>query len=204
MLFIGLTGSIATGKSTVANLFKELGCYIIDADKIAHDAYKKDTEAYSKIIKRFGDNILSENGDIDRKKLGSIVLKDRNYLSDLEKIVHPEVERIRNAIINNIQIKDRHAIIIYDVPLLFEKHLEHLFDFTIVVYTDTKTQLKRLMQRNNISEYEANKRVKLQIPIDNKIKLADFVIDNSKTIDFTKKQVDKLFFKLKELESERI
>lgn len=203
MLFVGLTGSIATGKSTVAKFLKALGCYIIDADDIAHTVYKRGTKSYRKIIEKFGKNILDKNSSIDRKKLGNIVLKDRKKLIKLEEIVHPEVEHLRNKMIEEIVTKDRHAIIIYDVPLLFEKNLNGLFDCTVVVYTDKDTEIGRLMTRNSFDKDEAIKRISLQMPIEEKIERADFVIDNSGSLDSTKKQTEKLFLSLKRLENEK-
>jgi dephospho-CoA kinase len=200
MLFIGLTGSIATGKSTVGKIFKELGCYVIDADGIAHKAYEKGTKAYKSIVEEFGKNILDKDGNIDRKKLGGVVLDNKELLKKLEAIVHPEVERIRNNIIEDIKKKNKNAIIIYDVPLLFEKNLEGMFDYTIVVYADKDTEIKRLMERNGLKKDEAIKRILLQIPIEDKAKKADFVIDNSGSLNDTRKQVKDLFEKLKNMD----
>ncbi len=202
-MLVGLTGSIATGKSTVAKIFKKLGCYIIDADDIAHRAYEKGTKSYKKIVEEFGKEILDKNDNIDRKKLGRIVLNNKKLLEKLESIVHPEVERIRNAAIEDITKKDKNAIIIYDVPLLFEKNLEGMFDYTIVVYADMDTEIKRLIERNSIDKKEAIKRILLQMSIEEKKKKADFVIDNSGSLDSAKRQIQDLFFKLKQLENKK-
>ncbi len=198
MLFIGLTGSIATGKSTVAKIFEKFNCYVIDADKLAHSVYKKGQPAYYKIIKEFGEDVLDSSLSVDRKKLGDIVLKDKNKLSKLELIVHPEIEKMRNTEIENILRKDKNAIVVYDVPLLFEKHLEDMFDYTVVVYTDKETEIKRLTEREQITQEEAKERISLQMPIEQKIGLADFVIDNSKDLDNTEQQVKKIVFKLRQ------
>lgn len=203
MLFVGLTGSIATGKSSVAKIFSELGFSVIDADYLAHKAYEKGQKAYDKIVKEFGSDILDNHMNIDRKKLGKIVLQNKEQLSKLESIVHPEIEKIRNSELKKIERVDKNAIVIYDIPLLFEKNLKKMFDVTIVVYTDKKTQIERLMKRDGLSKKEAEKRIDLQIPVEQKIKMADFAIDNSKDIDYTKKQVEKLAFKLRQMADER-
>lgn len=193
---VGLTGSIATGKSSVANMLKELGAYIIDADEIAHDALKKTEKPYKQILDVFGSNILDEQGNIDRKKLGSIVLNDKQKLAVLESIIHPYVQQKRKEIEESILQQDRNAVIIYDVPLLFEKHLENSFDKIIVVYVPKDIQIKRLMKRQNISYDEALNLINLQICIEEKKKKADFVIDNSYSLENTKKQVLEVFKKL--------
>ncbi len=199
MVFAGLTGSIATGKSTVANMFRDLGCYVIDADKLAHKVYKKGETAYYKIIEEFGYDILDGSSEIDRKKLSKIVLNNKELLKKLESIVHPEIEKARNMELERIKKRDKNAIVIYDVPLLFEKQLQDMFDCTIVVYTDKKTEIERLMKRENLTKKEAQKMVELQMPIEKKIKIADFVIDNSKNTDNTKAQVKEILHKLKRL-----
>ncbi len=197
MKLIGLTGSIATGKSTVAKMFKDMGFYVIDADEIAHSVYKKGERAYFEIIKTFGESILGENGEINRKKLGKLVLNDKEKLSLLEKIVHPAVEQKRLGILEMIKKENPHAFVIYDVPLLFEKNLKSMFDCVILVYVPQEVQIKRLMERDHISKNEALKKLSLQLPIDEKRKLADIVIDNSKTLAETRKQVESIAEKIK-------
>ncbi|MGC8789953.1 MAG: dephospho-CoA kinase [Desulfurella sp.] len=194
---VGLTGSIATGKSTVANMFKELGAYVIDADEIAHDALKKNQNTHKQIIEVFGESILDENGNIDRKKLGAIVFNDKQKLTLLESIIHPFVQQKRREIEESILKKEKNAIIIYDVPLLFEKHLEDSFDKIIVVYAKKEIQIERLMKRQNLTYDEALKLINLQMDIEEKKQRADFVIDNSYSLEDTKKQVAKLFEKIK-------
>lgn len=197
MKLIGLTGSIATGKSTVARVFKDLGFYVIDADEVAHSVYKKGEKAYFEILKVFGKGILDENGEINRKKLGKLVLNDKKKLSLLEKIVHPLVEQKRLEILRRIKNEDPRAFVIYDVPLLFEKNLKSMFDCVIVVYVPQEIQIKRLMKRDRISKDEALKKVSLQLSIEEKKRLADIVIDNSKTLKETQKQVEDIVKKIK-------
>ncbi len=193
---VGLTGSIACGKSTVASMFKEFGAYVIDADEIAHSALKKTEKPYKLIVEAFGTSILDENKDIDRKKLGAIVFSDKQKLAMLEAIIHPYVQEKRREIENFILEKNKNAIIIYDVPLLFEKHLEDSFDKIVVVYTKKDVQIERLIKRQNLTYTEAQKLINLQIDIEEKKKKADFVIDNSYSLEYTKKQVEEIFKKL--------
>ncbi len=193
---IGLTGSIACGKSTVSNMFKELGAYIIDSDEIAHDALKKTEKPYKQVLEIFGDSILDEQGNIDRKKLGKIVLNDKSKLAILESIIHPYINEKRQEIENAILKENKNAIIVYDVPLLFEKQLEKNFDKVIVVYANKNVQIERLMKRQNLTYDEALKLINLQMDVEEKKKRADFVIDNSYSLEETKKQVLEIFEKL--------
>ncbi|WP_291492649.1 dephospho-CoA kinase [Desulfurella sp.] len=194
---VGLTGSIATGKSTVANMFRELGAHVIDSDEISHTALKKTQKTHKQIVEVFGESILDENGDIDRKKLGAIVFNDKQKLTLLESIIHPYVQQKRKEIEESILKKEKNAVIIYDVPLLFEKHLESSFDKTIVVYAKKEIQIERLMKRQNLTYDEALKLINLQMDIEEKKQKADFVIDNSYSLENTKKQVVRLFEKIK-------
>ncbi len=192
MKLVGLTGCIATGKSTAASIFRQLGFIVIDADELAHKAYEKGSDAYFKIIKAFGDDILDENGNINRKKLAKKVINNREKLALLESIVHPEIEKIRQHIFKEIEKNNPDAVVIYDVPLLFEKNLQDMFDCIIVVYTSEEIQLKRLMNREKISNQEAITRIKLQIPCSKKVKQANFVIDNSKDLNHLTRQVKEI------------
>jgi len=197
MLFIGLTGSIATGKSFAAKEFSKLGCYVIDADQLAHKTLMRDSNIYRRIVNIFGDEIVNESGDIDRNRLGKIVLNDKEKLKLLEDMVHPEVKRLRNKEIDDIIKKDKNAIIIYDVPLLFEKKMQNMFDYTIVVYAPFGIQIKRLMARNSLSYDKAKKRISIQMSISKKVESADFVIDNSGSVEKTKNQIKEIFNRLK-------
>ncbi len=196
-MLIGLTGSVATGKTTAAKLFKELGCYVINADELAHAAYKPHSKAYKKIVEAFSENILKEDGTIDREKLRKIVLNDKDKLRLLESIVHPEVERLRKETISQITKKDRDAIIVYEVPLLFEKNLQDLFDYTVVVYASADQQIERLTGQRNMDRKEAEKLINLQMPISEKAKLADFVLYNTSSPEKLKPQVEEILRKIR-------
>jgi len=188
VLTIGLTGGIASGKSTVAAMFRDLHIPVIDADEIAHRVTAINGEAYKPIIETFGRDILDANGAIDRRKLGAIVFDDEQKRKQLNAIVHPLVRK------HMLQQKEQYAkqgkkVVVLDIPLLFESKLEHLVDRILVVYVDEQTQLHRLCERNGFSAEEAWARIKAQMPLEEKRKKADAVIDNNGTIEETKRQL---------------
>lgn len=187
-LVIGLTGGIASGKSTVSNMLKEMNITVVDADVEARLAVDKGEPAYLKIIAEFGQDILLENGEIDRQKLGAIIFYQEEKRQLLNQIVHPEV---RKRMMEKIQkaSENQEEVIILDIPLLFESKLTFMVEKTILVYVDRETQLKRLMQRNQLSEADAQARVNSQMPLAEKVKLANAVIDNNGSIEETKKQL---------------
>lgn len=192
---IGLTGGIATGKSTVVNILKEYNYIIIDADKISREVVEKNKYAYNNILNLFGKSILNLNGEIDREKLGQIIFKDKDLRNKLNNIVHPKIyENIRNQI--EKYKNEGKDIIFIDIPLLIEVKEELnkeniIFDEIWLVYLDKNQQLKRLMNRNNYSKEEAYIRINSQMDIDKKIKYCDRIIDNSKDIKYTRKQIKK-------------
>lgn len=194
MTVIGLTGGIASGKTTVRKMFEELGAYTLDADELSHKTlHQKDV--YQKLLEHFGNGILDKDKKIDRKRLGKIVINNKKELKFLESVVHPKIAEMRDAFIENVKKKYKDAVIIYDVPLLYEKKMENMFDTIIVVYVDRKTQIKRIMERNKISEEGAEKRLKLQMDIEEKKKKAQIIIDNRGTLDDTFKQVKNIWDK---------
>lgn len=185
-LIIGLTGSIATGKSTISKMFTDLNIPVIDADKIARLVVEPNQEAYIAIVERFGDEILRQDGTIDRPKLGEIVFDSSKKRDELNAIVHPAVRKEMLKQRDDF-VKQEHKCIVLDIPLLFESKLTYLIDKIIVVYVDEAVQLERLMKRNNYSSDEAIKRIQSQMSVTEKSKLADAVIDNngSKTESLT-------------------
>ena len=187
-LVIGLTGGIASGKSTVSNMLKEMAISVIDADVEARLAVEKGEPAYQQILSEFGDEIVLPSGDIDRQKLGSIIFHNAEKRQLLNGIVHPEV---RNRMNNQVEAARarREQVIVLDIPLLFESKLTHMVEKTILVYVDRYIQLKRLMERNNLSLEEAEARIKSQMPLSDKVPLADAVINNNGTITESKKQL---------------
>ncbi|SFA39266.1 dephospho-CoA kinase [Parageobacillus thermantarcticus] len=191
-LTIGLTGGIASGKSTVTKMIRELGIPVIDADQIARDVVKVGEEAYKQIIQTFGQNILQENGEIDRAKLGAIVFHNEQERKKLNAIVHPAVRR-RMLAEKEAYVQKGAKTVVLDIPLLFESELTHLIDKIIVVYVDDDVQLERLMKRNGFSKEEALARIRAQMPLREKVKKADAVIDNNGTIEETKQQLLQIF-----------
>ncbi|WP_066258082.1 dephospho-CoA kinase [Neobacillus drentensis] len=187
-LVIGLTGGIASGKSTVSNLFKEMDITVVDADIEARLAVMKGESAYVKILAEIGEDILLDNGEIDRQRLGSIIFYQEEKRQILNEIVHPEVrKRMRDQV--EQAIKNSEEVVVLDIPLLFESKLTYMVDKTLLVYVNNETQLKRLIERNNLSEGDARARIRSQMPLSDKIKLADAVIDNNGSIADTKKQL---------------
>lgn len=187
-LIIGLTGGIASGKSTVANMLKELNIPVVDADEEARLAVEKGKKAYSEIVAYFGEEILMEDGSIDRAKLGGIIFPNEEKRKVLNSIVHPAVRE------NMVQKKDHyltdgHNLVVLDIPLLYESKLTHMVDKVMVVYVDEKTQLERLMARNGFSMEEAQSRIASQLPLSEKLKWADAVINNNGSIEETKQQI---------------
>ncbi|MGN7374020.1 dephospho-CoA kinase [Bacillus halotolerans] len=190
-LVIGLTGGIASGKSTVANMLIGKGITVIDADIIAKQAVEKGMPAYRQIIDEFGEDILLENGDIDRRKLGALVFTNEQKRLALNSIVHPAVreEMLKRR---NESIANQETFVVLDIPLLFESKLESLVDKIIVVSVTKELQLERLTKRNQLTEEEALSRIRSQIPLEEKVSRADNVIDNSGTLEETKQQLEEI------------
>ena len=191
-MIIGITGSIACGKSTVSGYLKSKGYVVIDADKIGHEALDSDY-VKEKLILTFGNDIL-ENNKINRRKLGELVFGNSNNLNILNSIIHPE---IRRRILEEIDKNNDQEFIFIDVALLFEAKFDDLVDKIIVVYVDKNTQLTRLMKRNSISEKEALSRIVSQMSSIEKAKLGDYTINNNLDVINTYEQVDKVLSELK-------
>ena len=189
---IGLTGSIASGKSTVSAKLRELGYFVIDCDEIAHRIIKKARVGYYPVVAEFGEEILDSIGHIDRKKLGKIIFEDKSKKEKLNQILHP--------IIKDIVIKDineyNHGLIFLDCPLLFETDFHELCDSTVVVYVNMDTQIQRLMARDGITFPEALTKIYAQMSMDKKLELADYVIDNCHSLGDLDWQIKQLLFKL--------
>ncbi len=197
MQVIGLTGGIATGKSTVSAIFKKAGAVIIDADRIARDVVKKGLPAYREIIDTFGDKVLAPNGEIDRTVLGDIIFNDPQQKQLLNRIVHPYVSTETDLQLKQIEKNHPNTIVILDIPLLIEAQMHEDLSDVIVVYVPEHTQIERLMQRDGISKADALARVRSQMPIEEKKDLATIVIDNSGTRENTRKQTLDIFQRLK-------
>lgn len=186
-LTIGLTGGIASGKSTVANMLKAWNIPVVDADTIAREVVNIGEEAYVRIVETFGEDVLQENREIDRAKLGALIFHDKEKRNQLNAIVHPAVRK--KMLEQRDEILQKKPVVVLDIPLLFESNLTHFVDKIIVVYVEEAIQLERLMKRNGFSQEEALARIRSQLPLSEKKAYADAVIDNNGTIDQTRQQL---------------
>jgi dephospho-CoA kinase len=192
-LLLGVTGGIATGKSTVVNMLRELGAPLIDFDLIARQVVEPEKPAWKDIVAYFGEQVLQEDRQLDRKKLSDIVFRDFEKRKKLEGFTHPRIFESFIKQLNGIVEKDPDAIILVDVPLLIELNLQYMFHKTLLVYVPRETQIKRLMERDGISEEEALSRIKAQMPIDEKVGYADYVIHNEQSLEETRRQALELW-----------
>jgi dephospho-CoA kinase len=193
MPHVGLTGNIAVGKSCASTHFTRLGAFVIDADRIAHKLFDCGTPTYRRVVEAFGTEILREDETIDRRRLGDIVFASEEKRLLLNGIVHPAVY---DAIASKIVARESEVpggVIIVDAALLVETGGYREYDRLIVVACDSVQQLKRLMARDNLSEEAAKARIAAQMPMSEKIRLADYVIDTSGTFDSTQKQVEAVY-----------
>ncbi len=195
MRLIGLTGGIASGKSTVSALLREQGAFIIDTDKIARAVVEPGEAAYLEVIAAFGDGIIASDGTIDRLKLGRIVFQDAKKRALLEQITHHRIEAKVNQLIESAR-NFSCPVVILDVPLLFESGWDKRVDEVWVVGVDEKTQLQRLIKRNGFSEQDAIARIKAQLPLADKIRRADQVIDNSGDLSQLQAEILRLWTKV--------
>ncbi|UOE61176.1 dephospho-CoA kinase [Priestia filamentosa] len=184
---VGLTGGIASGKSTVSAILREHNIPVIDADIIAREVVEPGKEAYNQIVKRFGRDILEEDGTLNRSALGEIVFNDEQKRQQLNAIVHPAVRKEMLSKRDHYLQHERNVIL--DIPLLFESNLTHIVDKVLLVYVDEEVQLKRLIERNGFSEREALARIKAQDPLKDKVAKSDEVINNNGSKEETRKKV---------------
>ncbi len=188
MRIIGLTGGIATGKSTVAALLRELGATVVDADELAHAVEQPGQAAFDEIVKRFGPEVVRPDGTLNRAHLGEVVFADEQARRDLEGITHPRVliliaERVAEAAASGA------AVVVVDIPLLYESDGGDRFEGVLLVYAPDDVQVQRLRERNSLSEHAARRRVAAQLPIEEKRQRATWVIDNSGDPHATRRQV---------------
>jgi dephospho-CoA kinase len=195
---IGLTGGIATGKSTVSAILKNAGAVIIDADQIARRVVKKNLPAYRQILAHFGESVLLPDGEINRAALGNLIFNDSRKKQLLNSIVHPHVRKETDRQLRHIAKKNPNALVILDIPLLLEAGMREDLSEVIVVYAPEHIQIKRLMERDHISQADALARIRSQMPIEKKKRLATMVIDNSGPIEYTRKQTLEILQRLKQ------
>lgn len=189
MLLIGLTGNIASGKSTVAHLLAARGATIIDADVLARRAVEEGTPAYREIIDRWGKDVVGPDGHLDRGALRRRVFQDLGELEELNRIVHPEVARLRDELVTEARER-RDRVVVCDIPLLFENNMADEFDRIVLVDAPRPTRLERLMRTRGLSETEAMDMVAAQMPAELKRARADFVIDNVGSLADLEARVD--------------
>ncbi len=199
-LVVGLTGGIASGKSTVSDMLEELGAPLIDFDLIARQVVEPGTRGLEAIVNCFGKQILAEDGTLDRKKLSKIVFQNFKKRKKLESFTHPLIYEEFFKQMDAIAKKDPDAVIQVSIPLLIEQSMQKAFDNLIIVYVSQKTQVERLVQRDGISIKEANNILKSQLPIDEKVGFANFIINNENTIEETRKQVNEVWRELKKIQ----
>lgn len=196
MLNVGLTGGIACGKSTVSEMFVSLGAYLMDFDKLAHEVQEPGKPAWHEIISYFGRDILEPDQKINRNKMAAIVFNHPEKLKALNEIVHRPALKEWHVRLEKIKAGDPRAIVLSETPLLFEGKLQRLFDLTILVMIPSEEQINRLIMRNDVSREEARLRLACQMPINDKISLADIVIDNQGTMGETEKKVKEVWQEL--------
>ncbi|MBF2458175.1 dephospho-CoA kinase [Listeria seeligeri] len=185
---IGLTGSVATGKSTVSKMIQKAGIPLVDADIAARKVVERGTEGLAEIVVYFGKEILLADGSLNRPKLADIIFKNEEKRQKLNEITHPRVKDYM-LVERKRFLAAGEKVVFFDIPLLFESHLESLVDQIVVVWVTPETELKRLMERNNLTKEAALARINSQMGIDEKAKKADFVINNNESLEKTEKQV---------------
>jgi len=197
MLNVGLTGSIAVGKSFVVDVFRELGCYVLDADKTAREVVEPGTSGLKRIVEAFGEKVLLSDGKLNRSKLGGIVFQDETKRQLLNSIVHPLVIERQNEWIEAWEKADPDGIAIVDAALMIESGSYKRFDKLIVVWCRPEVQLERLMSRDGLSADEAARRIAAQMPQDEKKSYADLSIDTSEGFAEARRQTTEIFEQLK-------
>ena len=197
MFKLGLTGGIATGKTTISNYLKSIDIPVLDADEYARKVVEPGTPGLAEITNTFGEQVLRADGSLNRKLLGQIVFNDSSSRQTLNDITHPRIQQMMADELHRLA-EQQTPLVILDIPLLLENNNVAGADAVMVVSIPESLQLTRLMQRNNLTEKEAHARISAQMPLVEKEKLADFVIDNSGTISNTQKQVEKVIQKIRQ------
>jgi len=190
---IGVTGIFASGKGTVCGFFRELGAEVIDTDMVAREIVEPGAEGLSELVSEFSEEILDDTGFLDRRKFANIVFKNRESVEKLNSITHPLILKLV------MERSSSNGIYFINTPLLFESGFNEIMDKNIVVVAETDQAVKRGIKRDNISEKEIRERLNHQIPLNEKIKMADYVIDNSRSLENTKGQVADLWKNLTEI-----
>lgn len=197
MLIVGLTGGIASGKSLVTRVLRDLGAHVIDADKIVHGLLGAGQDACREVVHHFGPAILQPDGSIDRRKLGDIIFNHPEERAWLNQCIHPRVFEVYSHQVKHISERQPDAIVVMDAALLIETGYHKHMDKLIVVYASREDQVKRLMERDRFTREQAMARISSQMSLDEKRRYADFVIENTGTRDEAEQQTREIFAKLK-------
>ncbi len=192
-LLVGLTGGIATGKSTVSEMLRRLGCEIIDADRLARDVVEPEQPAWKQIVAEFGPGVVTADGSLDRKKLGAIVFADPERRRRLEAITHPAIRARLLARLDELAARGFAGVVVFDAAVMIESGNYKNMDRLVVVVTDDATQVARLQERDGTDEVEGRRKIASQMPLAEKAKLADYVIDNSGDREATAAEVRRVF-----------
>ena len=198
-LCFGLTGGIASGKSTVARFFQDLGAYIFDADRIGHEVIEPGHTAYQEVVERFGKAILDSGGRIDRRKLGPKVFADLQQLRRLNAIVHPHIIARVKKLAAEKQRRNPYAVVIIDAALIFESGLDGTLRKVMVAWCRPEQQLERLMAMTGVSREEAEQRIKAQMPLEEKCRRADYLIDCSGSLEQSRAQAEAIYPELRRI-----
>ncbi len=199
VIAFGLTGGIASGKSIVARYFESLGAKIIDADRIGHEVIERGRPAYQEIIGHFGNEILDSSGQIDRKRLGSIVFADPHQLRALNAIVHPRIIAREGELARGFRDQNPRAVVIVDAALIFESGIGGNLRKVIVAWCRPEQQLERLMAKAAVSREEAERRIRSQMPVEEKRRRANYAIDCSGSLEETRRQADAIYLELRRI-----
>ena len=198
MYLIGLTGGIASGKSTVARRLVEHGAVHIDADELARRVVQPGKPALAAIVDEFGPEMLKHDGTLDRQKLAEIVFHDDDARGRLNAIVHPAVRELTSRLLGKIEGEDPDAVVVYDVPLLVEAAVDHPFDLIVVTSAPKRTQVERLVNERGLDPIQAQARVDAQVDNTERVAVADVVIDTDESMAHTMGQVDALWHRIKQ------
>ena len=201
MLKVGLTGGIATGKSFVLSVLRELGCEVMDADQTAREVVESGQPAFNEIVAHFGQEVVGEDGKLNRGKLGAIIFNNPAEREKLNSIVHPRVFEAQARWMVEVERRNPQAIVVIDAALMIETGSYRRFDQIVVVHCEPDIQLQRLMERNNLTQEEAMARISSQMPSAEKLKFSDFAINTSLGFDDTRRQIESLYEQLRKLES---
>ena len=201
MLRVGLTGSIAVGKSYVSGLLAGMGCRVVDADEVARRVVEPGAEGLRRVVEAFGEGVLAPDGTLDRARLGALVFGDEGKRGLLNSLLHPLIIAEQDELLRRWEASEPRGIGVVDAALMIESGGHRRFDKLVIVHCRPEVQLERLMRRNNLSRAEADSRVASQMANEEKLRHADFSIDTSDGFDYTRRKAEEVYAELKKLAS---